>query len=235
MHTILDSYHAIQTWGEWLAFNDQWGGHDLYTMTRCVADHAQPQQAPLVMEGHCAGWPQWSDLIDQIDYHQRLKTSQSLGRRLPEFDQLTGITGLREACVALGFDDDHTLDITIHVQQPGHIMKLHVDNIVICHLDHQWHSHAFDPVMRQPQGTLPVHRWFVALADWSPGQSFQFGDAVWSHWRCGDVASFDWRTTSHGSANYGYSARPMLRITGTRSQPTHSAEWRWPGVSPHRP
>ena len=59
-----------------------------------------------------------------------------------------------------------------------------------------------------------LERCFLFLDDWQPGQVIQMQDEMIQNWKCGDVLWFDWRTTPHGTANFGKKIRPLLLITG---------------------
>ena len=72
-----------------------------------------------------------------------------------------------------------------------------------------------DKKLKQPKGMQNLHRIFVALTDWQPGWMWQFGTDHWCNWKKGDVIKFDWRNVPHSTANAGYSARSILKITGT--------------------
>ena len=79
---------------------------------------------------------------------------------------------------------------------------------------------------KQPKGTKPVYRCFVALDNWHPGQIVNFEPNFWTEWKKGDVLFFDWRNTPHSTANCGKKDRPLLKITGTLKDPTYVDEAR---------
>ena len=72
----------------------------------------------------------------------------------------------------------------------------------------------FDHKWRQPKGSRTLYRMFVALDDWRAGQSWLWGDEPWINWKKGDVVNFQWRAVPHGTCNFGWHDRPMLRMTG---------------------
>lgn len=113
---------------------------------------------------------------------------------------------------ALGFTD---YKAAINIQEPGSIKNLHADSLNGWYKDvEKFRSLPLDKNRKQPKGTKNLHRVFVALSDWQPGWMWQFGTDHWSNWKKGDVINFDWRNVPHCTANAGYSARPILKITG---------------------
>ena len=102
---------------------------------------------------------------------------------------------------ALGLTDG---EIWLHLQQTGQSLNMHLD-----------HLSAPD------EDPAAIRRFFVMLDDWHAGQVIIFGNGVFAHWRAGDVVSFDWQNMPHGSANFSWSPRPMLQITGYVSDKTH--------------
>ena len=228
MTPIQTEYQQIQTFGEWQQFLGRaWPNH--YEMTREVAELYWPHDLGYDRLGNIEGIPEWSELLDCITYDMvtesqdrhrdsaEVKQDQSVGYRLG-FDKLNSVRGLEPVTDQLGFEPD-TVDVTIHVQAPAQICKLHMDNIssyfqLTPQITQQYRDQPFDHRQRQPVGTPPLYRMFVALADWDWGHAWQFGNHTWSHWRRGDVVNFEWRAVPHGTCNFGWCARPMLRITG---------------------
>jgi hypothetical protein len=113
---------------------------------------------------------------------------------------------------AMGFTD---YKAAINLQEPGSIKNLHADSLNGWFKDVEKYRHLpLDKKLKQPKGTHGLHRVFVALSDWEPGWMWQFGVDHWTNWQKGDVINFDWRNVPHCTANAGYSARPILKITG---------------------
>jgi len=54
----------------------------------------------------------------------------------------------------------------------------------------------------------------VMLEDWVWGHVWTMGNSYWSQWRAGEIMNFKWWETPHGTANFGYSNRYSLQITG---------------------
>ena len=96
------------------------------------------------------------------------------------------------------------LDITFtnaHLQLPGQGYPWHLDEQVI----------ARDLVR------LVIH-----LTDWHFGHFWQFGNAMWHHWKAGDVAIFDAEKAPHCTGNMGYMPRVTLVVTGTKTEKTQA-------------
>jgi hypothetical protein len=86
----------------------------------------------------------------------------------------------------------------IHVQLPGQVWNLHLDKL------EKW----------MPEDPSRVARYFVQLTDWQQGHFWNYGNYMWSHWRAGDVSTFDWQNVPHSTANAGHVPRVTLQITG---------------------
>ena len=92
----------------------------------------------------------------------------------------------------------------IHVQLPGQVWNLHLDKL------EKW----------MPEDPSRVARYFVQLTDWQQGHFWNYGNYMWSHWRAGDVSTFDWQNVPHSTANAGHVPRATLQITGIRTDQT---------------
>ena len=94
--------------------------------------------------------------------------------------------------------------IRMHYQQPGQMFNLHIDKLQ----------------ERCPDDPERVIRVTVMLADWEPGQFYSYGTCMYSHWRAGDVHMFDWANVPHATANASRSMRPVLQVTGLKTDRT---------------
>lgn len=92
----------------------------------------------------------------------------------------------------------------LHIQRPGQMFNIHIDKL--------WD--------RCPEDPERVCRIMIFLSDWEPGQFFSYGTCTLQHWRAGDVMTFDWADVPHASANASRNARPVLMITGLKSERT---------------
>jgi hypothetical protein len=100
-----------------------------------------------------------------------------------------------------GLDDSMA---RIHVQLPGQVWNLHLDKL------EKW----------MPADPSQVVRYFVQLTDWQQGHFWNYGNYMWSHWRAGDVSTFDWINVPHSTANAGHVPRVTLQITGIKTTKT---------------
>lgn len=96
--------------------------------------------------------------------------------------------------------------VRLHLQQPGQMFNIHIDKL---------HD-------RCPENPSRVVRIMVMLSDWEPGHFYCFGTQNISHWRAGDVHTFDWPNVPHATANAGRSTRPMLIMTGLATDRTRT-------------
>jgi hypothetical protein len=94
--------------------------------------------------------------------------------------------------------------IRMHYQQPGQMFNLHIDKLQ----------------ERCPDDPERVIRMSIMLTDWEPGQFYLYGTATYSHWRAGDVHIFDWANVPHATANASRSMRPVLQVTGLKTDRT---------------
>ena len=94
--------------------------------------------------------------------------------------------------------------IRMHYQQPGQMFNLHIDKLQ----------------ERCPDDPERVIRMTIMLADWEPGQFYSYGNYTYSQWRAGDVHIFDWANVPHATANASRSMRPVLQVTGLKTNRT---------------
>lgn len=94
--------------------------------------------------------------------------------------------------------------IRMHYQQPGQMFNLHIDKLQ----------------ERCPDDPERVIRMSIMLTDWEPGQFYSYGNYTYSHWRAGDVHIFDWENVPHATANASRSMRPVLQVTGLKTDRT---------------
>lgn len=86
----------------------------------------------------------------------------------------------------------------VHVQWPGQVFSKHLDR-----LDKLYNE---DP--------KKIMRFMIHLTDWDQGHFSQYGNYTHSHWRAGDIHTFDWKNVPHSSANAGHTPRATLLTTG---------------------
>jgi hypothetical protein len=94
--------------------------------------------------------------------------------------------------------------IRMHYQQPGQMFNLHIDKLQ----------------ERCPDDPERVIRMTIMLADWQPGQFYSYGNYTYSQWRAGDVHIFDWANVPHATANASRYMRPVLQVTGLKTEKT---------------
>jgi hypothetical protein len=100
-----------------------------------------------------------------------------------------------------GIDD---AKIRMHYQQPGQMFNLHIDKLQ----------------ERCPDDPEQVIRMTIMLADWQPGQFYSYGNYTYSQWHAGDVHIFDWANVPHATANASRYMRPVLQVTGLKTEKT---------------
>lgn len=90
-----------------------------------------------------------------------------------------------------------------HVQMTGQMFNLHIDKL--------WEWNLEDPES--------VCRIGIFLDDWQPGQFLMYGNLMYQ-WKAGDAFVFDWANTPHATANASNHPRPMLLLTGIKTDRT---------------
>lgn len=101
----------------------------------------------------------------------------------------------REMCDKIGLSN--RMD-RVHVQWPGQVFNKHLDRL----------GKLYDADPKK------IMRIMVQLTDWDQGHFSQYGNFTYSHWRAGDIHTFDWRNVPHSSANAGHTPRVTLLTTG---------------------
>lgn len=91
----------------------------------------------------------------------------------------------------------------LHIQFTGEVLNMHIDKL-----------HDIDPDYEK------IVRIMVMLQDWEPGQFLMYGNQQFDGWTAGDIHKFDWQNLPHGTANASNIPRPMLVITGVKSEQT---------------
>lgn len=94
--------------------------------------------------------------------------------------------------------------VRLHLQRPGQMFNLHIDKL-------------YD---RCPEDPARIVRIVVHLADWEPGQFYAYGTHTLTHWRAGDVHTFDWPNVPHATANASRNSRPTMIMTGLKTART---------------
>lgn len=94
----------------------------------------------------------------------------------------------------------------IHIQKPGQMFNLHIDKF--------WEK------IEEGEDPSKIARIMVMLDDWKPGQFYITGTYNYTHWRAGDCFQFDWPNVPHATANASRWPRPLMMITGRKSDLT---------------
>jgi hypothetical protein len=99
----------------------------------------------------------------------------------------------------------------INVQMPGQMFPFHVDGLV--------ETKALDdPKMRKSPAPERLVRVQVMLTDWLWGHAWAIGNHYWKQWRAGEVMHHSWWNIPHGTANFGFSPRVSLQISGVMTE-----------------
>lgn len=108
---------------------------------------------------------------------------------------------LQKIADSFGLDD---MMCRIHVQVPGQVWNIHLDKL------EKWNREDPDSVLR----------FMIQLTDWEQGQFWNYGNYMHSHWKAGDVTSFEWQHIPHSTANASLHPRVTLQVTGVKTAKT---------------
>jgi hypothetical protein len=97
-----------------------------------------------------------------------------------------------------------TISMGIQLQHPGQFVLLHIDRP-------KFHDYKI-PLTDLRQDPISA-KILIFFDDWQDGQTFQMGKEF-IKWKAGDVYTWNQRDVPHGSANFGFESRWILRITG---------------------
>ena len=61
---------------------------------------------------------------------------------------------------------------------------------------------------------LKLRRFLIALNDWDYGHAWHFGNTTYSQYKAGECVAYDWTGVPHGTANFGFTDRLTLQLTG---------------------
>ena len=92
----------------------------------------------------------------------------------------------------------------LHIQFTGEVLNMHIDKLYDLDAD--------------PNKVIRI---MVMLQDWEPGQFIMYGNEQFDRWRAGDIHTFDWQNTPHATANASNKPRPMLVVTGVKTEVTN--------------
>ena len=224
MDKYQELYNQVETLQDWVdLFQDESFEYDEFLLS--ISDYKEGDECFRVLGNIGGDWQfelDESDLIASYDsiYDNKyvLKSERSTFEKYNYnygYNKYAPNELSSKIADALGFKN-HVHNI--NNQPTGCVVNLHVDSLTCWSLDYPDYSHLkFDKKLRQPADHPTLHRVFVALSDWQPGWMWQFGHKHWTGWKKGDVVWFDWRHVPHSTANGGYSARPILKISGQSS------------------
>jgi len=89
-------------------------------------------------------------------------------------------------------------------------MKIPAGRIIPWHCD--TYGYAINKFNVPPDRITDIQRTIVFMEDWSFGQVVQFGDSVLSHWKAGEL--YTWQHEAwHGLANFGNKDVVIMQIT----------------------
>jgi hypothetical protein len=93
------------------------------------------------------------------------------------------------------------ITLVVNLQLPGQYLSMHVDRL----------KYEENGVHRTDDTNTPYKRLLMFMDDWQHGQAFQIGDNFLK-WRTGDVYQWSSENVYHGSSNFGFNDRYVLRI-----------------------
>lgn len=103
------------------------------------------------------------------------------------------------------------VDIRLQIQNPGFMLPMHLDSP----------KHYIWGLPKEKE--ILVEKYAIFLEDQSPGQVWLMND-TYLKWSQGDVVKFEQSTIPHGTANFGYTPRPILVVTGLSIHDTSESQ-----------
>jgi hypothetical protein len=97
--------------------------------------------------------------------------------------------------------DPQEITLVVNLQLPGQYLSMHVDRL----------KYKENGVRRTNDTDTPYKRLLMFIEDWQHGQAFQLGDNFLK-WHAGDVYQWSSENVYHGSSNFGFCDRYVLRI-----------------------
>ena len=100
--------------------------------------------------------------------------------------------------------DNKEFKVRCHTQLTGQMFNLHIDKL-------------WDRCLEDPE---KICRITFFLEDWKPGQFYMYGNYIYERWKAGEAHIFDWPNVPHATANTSSYPRPIIQITGLKSEKT---------------
>lgn len=97
-----------------------------------------------------------------------------------------------------------TVFLGIQLQHPGQYIMFHIDRP-----KYNDYGLSYTDVHQEP----PYRKILIFCDDWQDGQCFQMGKEF-IKWKAGDVFTWHPRDVPHGTANFGFESRWILRVSG---------------------
>ena len=99
----------------------------------------------------------------------------------------------------------------VHIQRLGQMTPMHIDN-QMRYAREQWRKVWLDA--GADKDPLKLRRFLIALNDWDYGHAWQFGNSMYTQYKAGECVAYDWTELPHGTANFGFTDRLTLQLTG---------------------
>jgi len=115
---------------------------------------------------------------------------------------------LKAEFVRLLAADPDTIECVVNLQLPGQFFAMHVDRL----------KYSDNNTTKDQHQQPPYRRMLLFVDDWQHGQAFQIGDNF-IKWRAGDVFDWDPDNVYHGSSNFGFHERYVIRVDFNYSSP----------------
>ena len=99
----------------------------------------------------------------------------------------------------------------VHIQRLGQMTPMHIDNQM------RYARQKWRKIWKDGGGDkdpLKLRRFLIALNDWDYGHAWHFGNTTYSQYKAGECIAYDWTGVPHGTANFGFTDRLTLQLTG---------------------
>ena len=99
----------------------------------------------------------------------------------------------------------------VHIQRQGQMTPMHIDN-QMRYARAKWRKVWLEGGGDKDPSKL--QRFLIALNDWDYGHAWQFGNSMYTQYEAGECIAYDWTGIPHGTANFGFTDRLTLQLTG---------------------
>lgn len=142
----------------------------------------------------------WNKLKEQSNYHFDAYKNDKMVDKVDSLGKLVG--SLTDGQRVIDLFRFNNLESEIVTKHTGETEILAISDFSHINPNQQW----------------TIRHIIVHATDWSPGQSFSFGNYIHTQWKSGDVIEFDWKNLPYSFANASHDPCVTIRISGSSTE-----------------